>query len=502
MGDGRFAERAGSSICAKIRTLPYHLPRSAMKKSLVWFYVITTLACLAGCVLILHWGQSLQTGGAAAAITAAAVPHDAGVWTAIAGNLRHPLAILLVQLVVVISAAKLLGAVFQRFRQPAVIGEMLAGILLGPSLLGATLPVVKDFLFPAGSLGSLQLLAQVGVILFMFCVGIELDLAAMRKRAQAAVAVSHVSIVAPFVLGCAVALAVYTSLAPQGVAFAPFALFMGIAMSITAFPVLARILKERGLSQTPLGNIAIACAAVDDVTAWCILALVVAIGKANGFGGAALTIALAVAFSLVMLLLVRPRLEALSQRVADDEPARGRLVVVALVFAFLSALCTETIGIHALFGAFLAGALVPSESPLAKLLRERIETFAGAFLLPLFFAFTGLRTQIGMLDSAWDWLVCGGIVLVAIAGKFGGSLLAARFAGLGWRDAASLGALMNTRGLMELIVLNIGYDMGILSPRLFAMMVIMALVTTMMTGPLLSLIERWRTTPAPMPVRY
>ena len=299
--------------------------------------------------------------------------------------------------------------------------------------------------------------------------------------------------------GCAVALGVYSTLAPQGVAFAPFALFMGIAMSITAFPVLARILKERGLSNTPLGNIAIACAAVDDVTAWCILAVVVAIGKANGFGGAALTIALAVAFSLLMLLLVRPRLERLALREPADETGRNRAVVAALVFAFLAALCTETIGIHALFGAFLAGALVPTESPLGRLLRERIETFAGAFLLPLFFAFTGLRTQIGMLDSAYDWLICAGIIAVAIAGKFGGSLFAARFTGMSWRDSASLGALMNTRGLMELIVLNIGYDMGILSPRLFAMMVIMALVTTMMTGPILTLTERWKVQPARVP---
>ncbi|MCQ4166666.1 cation:proton antiporter domain-containing protein [Tahibacter harae] len=462
-----------------------------MKKSLLSFYLITTIACLAICVLALHLGQGLVPGAEAVAAKSSAHA-GSGVFTALVGNLRHPLAILLLQLVVVIGAAKLLGALFQRLKQPAVIGEMIAGILLGPSLLGATLPGVKDFLFPATSMGGLQLFAQIGVILFMFCIGIELDLAAMRKRAQAAVAVSHVSIVAPFALGCLLALGVYSTLAPQGVAFAPFALFMGIAMSITAFPVLARILKERGLSNTPLGNIAIACAAVDDVTAWCILAVVVAIGKANGFGGAAVTIVLSAGFTLAMLMLARPRLELLSVREADDESGRARIVVGAVVFAFLAALCTETIGIHALFGAFLAGALIPAESPVAKLLRERIETFSGAFLLPLFFAFTGLRTQIGMLDSRWDWLICAGIIALAIAGKFGGSLLAARFTGMNWRDAASLGALMNTRGLMELIVLNIGYDMGILSPRLFAMMVIMALVTTMMTGPLLTLIERWR----------
>lgn len=457
-----------------------------MRKSSLLFYLGTALVFIVFGGAILHAGAGLQPAAAHAVAAGSTAPEQA-----LLDNLHHPLSTLLLQLIVVIGAAKLLGLVFQRLHQPAVIGEMLAGIMLGPSLLGLALPEVKEFLFPVSSLGSLQLLAQIGVILFMFFIGIELDLASLRQRARSAVLVSHASIVAPFLLGGAVALAVYSTLAPADVEFLPFALFMGTAMSITAFPVLARIIRERGLSHSPLGIVAIACAAVDDVTAWCILAVVVAIAKANGLGGAALTIVLALLFIAGMMLVVRPRIRALAEREVEGEARRNALVVIALVFALLAALCTEVIGIHALFGAFLAGAILPAQAPLSRLLRERVETFAGAFLLPLFFAFTGLRTQIGLLDG-YDWMVCAGIIAAAIAGKFGGTMLAARFSGLGWHDAAALGALMNTRGLMELIVLNIGYDLGILSPRIFAMMVVMALVTTLMTSPVLSLLGRWQ----------
>lgn len=459
-----------------------------MRNAQLRFYLLTTVIGVGGSLAILKYGSSLQDPALVA--PAAVATTTASASAMLMENLRHPLGILLLQLIVVITAAKLLGWLFQQMKQPAVMGEMLAGILLGPSLLGATLPEVKDFLFPVESLGPLKLLSQIGVILFMFFIGLELDLSSMRQRARAAVLVSHVSIVAPFALGCALALGIYSTLAPAGVQFTPFALFMGIAMSITAFPVLARIIRERGLNGTPLGMIAIACAAVDDVTAWCILAFVVALAKANGFGSAALTITLTIAFIGIMVLLVRPRIEAFSHREIQSDGMRNGVVVGVLVFACVAALCTEAIGIHALFGSFLAGAIMPSEARLSQLLRERVETFAGAFLLPLFFAFTGLRTQIGMLDSATDWLLCAGIIAVAIAGKFGGSMLAARVCGLSWHDSTALGALMNTRGLMELIVLNIGYDLGILSPRIFAMMVVMAMVTTLMTGPVLSLLAR------------
>lgn len=459
--------------------------RRSIRRSTSLFYVLVTLFCVGGCIVILQYGTGLQTAEAPRAVTS-----DTPATAALLANFRHPLSILLLQLIVVVSAGKLLGWLFQRIRQPTVIGEMVAGIVLGPSLLGMALPEVEGFLFPATSLGSLQLLSHLGVILFMFFIGLELDLSAVRQRARAAVLVSHVGIVAPFVLGCAFALGVYSTLAPDGVAFAPFALFMGIAMSITAFPVLARIMQERGLTHTPLGAVALTCAAVEDVTAWCLLAVVVALSNANGLAGSALTIALAVLFVTVMFRVVRPRVVAFAARGIEHGASHHGLIVAVLLFACTLALCTEAIGIHALFGAFIAGAIIPSNAPISRLLRERVESFSGAFLLPLFFAFTGLRTQIGLLDSPEDWLLCAGIIAVAIAGKFGGACIAARIAGMGWRDAAVLGALMNTRGLMELIVLNIGYDLGILSPRVFAMMVVMALVTTLMTGPLLSLLEK------------
>jgi len=371
--------------------------------------------------------------------------------------------------------------------QPAVIGEMIAGILLGPSCLGMLSPGAQAFVFPAASLDTLQLLSQIGIILFMFVVGIELDVQHLRQRAHAAVLVSHASIVVPFFLGVACSLFLYHTLAPAPITFRAFALFMGIAMSITAFPVLARILEERGLSTSSLGSTAIACAAVDDVTAWCLLAVVVAIVQADGLSGALLTIGLTLLFIGIMLFLLRPWVCRLLG--TEAETRSNGLTAGVLTFVFAAALCTEVIGIHALFGAFLAGVIMPSHTRLRIFLRERLETLSAVLLLPLFFAFTGLRTQIGLLNDWQSWAVCTGIIAVAISGKCGGSVLAARWTGLSWPDALTIGVLMNTRGLMELVVLNIGYDLGILSPHIFAMMVLMALTTTFMTGPLLALLE-------------
>jgi len=440
-------------------------------------YAVTTILCGGGVAAVLQLGAELTP----------ALHDDVVARTAATATVSgHPLATLLLQIIVVVSAAKALGFVFRKLRQPAVIGEMLAGIALGPSLLGHLFPAVQQALFPSSSLSVLQMLSQIGVVLFMFFVGMELDLSMLRQRARSAVLVSHVSMLLPFFLGTALSLFLFVEYAGAQTAFTPFALFMGAAMSVTAFPVLSRIITERQLSGTELGNTAIACAAVDDVSAWCLLAVVVAIAKSSGLTDAVLTIAYSVAFVAFMLLVVRPNLLVLLQRNFSDERA---VVVLALLLVFVSSLLTEMIGIHALFGAFLAGAIMPSQAQVSRLLHERIETFASAFLLPLFFAFTGLRTQIGLLDDASSWLLCAGIIAVAITGKFGGTLLAARSSGCSWHASAALGALMNTRGLVELIVLNIGYDLGILSPRIFAMMVIMALVTTIMTGPLLDFFD-------------
>lgn len=450
----------------------------------VMFYLGTVLVFGAGILLVLRVGAGL-----APETTVVLAQFDGGVFVqTLNAGLRHPLGVLLMQLIVVIGAARILGAWARRIGQPTVIGEIVAGILLGPSLLGFLLPWSQAFLFPATSLGALQLLSQIGVILFMFVVGVELDLRHLRRRAQQSILVSHASILVPFFLGVLLALLLYRQFAPPSVPFMAFALFMGIAMSITAFPVLARILQERALTQTPIGTVVIACAAVDDATAWCLLAAVVAIAKAESLGSAAITVALAVAFVLVMLLIVRPQAARRLTDAGGDAPYGAKTVAGVLIFVCVSALTAEVIGIHALFGAFLAGAVLPANGRLRTFLRERLETFSAVFLLPLFFAYTGLRTQISLIDDFSGWLLCAAVIAVAILGKVGGSMLAARWTGMNWKSAFTVGALMNTRGLVELIVLNIGYDLGILSPQLFTMMVIMALVTTLMTGPILALL--------------
>ncbi len=404
-------------------------------------------------------------------------------------NLRSPLSTLLLQLIVIIVAARLFGKLFLKIGQPSVMGEMVAGIVLGPSVLGLLFPGAMAFLFPASSMLTLRQLSQVGVVLFMFIVGMDLDIQHLRKKAQAAIMVSNASIIVPFFLGVSLSLLLYRPLAPVGTRFAPFALFMGIAMSITAFPVLARILEDRRIAQTYLGSIAITCAAVDDVTAWCILALVIAIAQADGIRASILTIVFALVFILLMLFLIKPQIARwLKKRTENWEYSQG-LVAGILAFVLASALFTEMIGIHALFGAFLAGVVMPSFPGFRLLLKDKLEAVVSSALLPLFFAFTGLRMQITLLNDWHSWLMCAGIIVVAISGKLGGSMLMGRWTGMSWRDSFSLGVLMNTRGLVELIVLNIGYDLGILSARTFAMMVLMALVTTLMTGPLLSLVR-------------
>lgn len=403
------------------------------------------------------------------------------------GNLRNSLSILLLQLIVIILATRICGALFLRVGQPRVMGEIVAGIVLGPSVLGLLSPGTMGFLFPASSMDTLRLFSQIGVTLFMFVVGMELDVEQLRRRAHAAIMVSHASIIVPFLLGAALSLALYSSLAPPDTSFNAFALFIGVAMSITAFPVLARILNDRGMSKSHLGSMAITCAAVDDVTAWCILALVIAIAQADAVTGVILTIGLTLIFVSIMVLVIKPQFGRLTEARADKQEHSAGALAGVLAFVLACALLTEAIGIHALFGAFLAGVVMPGSGGVRRLLKEKLETFSSVVLLPLFFAFTGLRMQIGLLNDWQSWLLCAVIVMVAIAGKLGGSMLMARWTGMNWRDSFSLGVLMNTRGLVELVVLNIGYDLGILSARTFAMMVLMALITTFMTGPLLSL---------------
>jgi Kef-type K+ transport system membrane component KefB len=404
-------------------------------------------------------------------------------------NLHHPLAILIIQVIAIIFVSRIFGYIFNKIGQPTVIGEIIAGIVLGPSLVGLFFPEASGFLFPKESLPNLQFLSQVGLILFMFVIGMELDVKILRHQAHDAVVISHASIIIPYFFGMGLAYYLYADYAPDNISFLAFALFMGIAMSITAFPVLARVIQERDLTKTKLGSIAITCAAADDVTAWCILAAVIAIVKAGTFVSALYTIGLAIAYVLVMIFAVYPLLKKIGNVYSERETISKSIVAVTFLVLLASAYVAEIIGIHALFGAFLAGVIMPPNFGFRKVMMEKIEDVSLVLLLPLFFVFTGLRTEIALLNQSHLWAVCGWIVLTAVAGKFGGSMLAARFVGQSWKDSLSIGALMNTRGLMELIVLNIGYDLGVLTPEVFAMMVLMALVTTFMTGPALDAIN-------------
>jgi Kef-type K+ transport system membrane component KefB len=403
--------------------------------------------------------------------------------THLADALHTPLSQLLIQIVVVLGLAQGVGRLFRRIKQPAVVGEMFVGIALGPSVLGTLSPEVSQFLFPRASLGGLFLLSQVGILLFMFVVGIDLDTRLLRQRAHAVVLISHASILAPFLLGAGAALWLFVPYAPPGASFQAFALFLGISVSITALPVLARILNERHLTLTALGTTAITCAAVNDATAWCALAFITAIARAQSRVGAVFTLGLTIVFVAGVMVVGRPLLRWLG---VESRELDHRTLLIALLTAFICALCTEGIGIHALFGAFLAGLAMPRSDVLKGFLRERIESFSSLFLVPLFFAFTGLRTQVGLLAGWADWGACLALLTIAIVGKLGGSAIAAKAAGFGWSDSAALGILMNTRGMVELVALNLGLDLGVLSPKLFAMLVLMALVTTFATGPALT----------------
>lgn len=404
-------------------------------------------------------------------------------------NLQQPLSVLLLQILVIILASRLLGWVMSLISQPMVIGEILAGIMLGPSLLGLYFPDATAFLFPLSSLGNLEFLSQIGLILFMFIIGMELDLGVLRQKAGAAVFISNASIVIPFVMGAGLAYFLYEEFAVPGSSFLPFALFMGISMSITAFPVLARIVQERGISRTPLGMTTITCAAVNDITAWGILALVVAIANAGAIGSAMGTILLSAVYIVIMLLVIRPLLNKVASKYTVPETISKTVVALVFSIVLLSSYITEVIGIHALFGAFIAGVIIPENVRFRQIMSEKIEDVSLVLLLPLFFVYTGLRTEIGLLNEPHLWKIALIAIAVGVTGKFAGTAIASKITGQTWKDSFLMGALMNTRGLIELVALNIGYDIGVLSPEIFTILVLLALVTTFMTGPLLAMIN-------------
>ena len=479
-----------------------------MQRTAQVYLLIVSIAGL-GIFFILQAGSHLPSPGSSVAVpfvNTAAAPSVArsasladSVRATLEQNAADPLSRLFLQLFVVISVSFVIAWIFTRCGQPAVVGEMMAGVLLGPSLFGLLAPHAFRFVFASSSLEPLRLFSQIGVCLFMFAVGMEMDLSELRQKAHTAIVVSHASIIIPCLFGVTLALLFYNRLAQAGASFIAFALFMAISMSITAFPVLVRILQDRGMFKSSLGRTAAACAAVGDVTAWGLLAFVVAFAKAANTAAAACCLGLVLIFVALMLFVIKPNLPTWLGKEALErlDPTKGVLaIVIGIVLA--AALCTQLIGIRALFGAFVAGLIMPTAGGFRDKLSVRVENISSVLLLPVFFAFTGLRTEIGLLHSMSDWLICLLIIAVATVGKLGGSAITARLTGMDWCESLQLGALMNTRGLMELIALNIGYELGILSQRVFSMLVIMALVTTIMTGPLLTLFGRQRAMARPL----
>jgi Kef-type K+ transport system membrane component KefB len=438
--------------------------------------------------LMLTYGRHIFSPGAEAELhyhTGAAT----GMLKQLAEHATNPLSILLLQIIIIVGLARIFGYLFRLTGQPSVVGEIVAGIIIGPSVAGLFFPGFSAVIFPKESLINLQFLSQIGLAFFMFIVGMELDISKIKAKAGDALVISHATISFNYFLGITLSFFLFENFAPPNISFLSFALFMGIAMSITAFPVLARILQERKLTKTPLGNLAITCAAIDDITAWCLLALIIGIVKADNPAGAVLTISLAIIFVLFSHIVTGPLLNRLQDKNIDGKHSRT-VIILAFVVLFTSAYIAQLIGIHALFGAFLAGTVMPDKMRFKEILTDKIEDVSVVILLPIFFAFTGLRTQIGLLNEGGLWLTCLLVIAIASTGKIAGATITSRLMGSRWKDACSLGVLMNTRGLMELVVLNIGYDLGILSPGIFAIMVLMALSTTFMTGPLLSLIDK------------
>ena len=447
-----------------------------MNKKLIAAYIILTGLPLFAVLTTLEAGRKLLA------------PHLANIVSGPAGASDHGVLTLFLQIGLILAVSRAAGLLFRKIGQPQVVGEMAAGILLGPSLLGWVSPQIFATVFPSSSLGTLGALSQIGLVLFMFQVGLELDVKELKSQGHAAILTSHAGIVVPFALGTVLAYFLYPMLSNDAVSFTGFALFMGSAMSMTAFPVLARILSERGLTRTRVGTIAIGSAAVGDVTGWCILAYIVVLFRAQQdtispwvtFGGAIL-------YVIVMTVGLRrltPWFERSFHRHGRlSEDAFALMVLIMLA----SALVTQVIGIHLLFGAFLAGAVMPKSHNLVRYILHRLESLTTVVLLPLFFAASGLRTTVGKIRGRGLWICAALVIGVAVAGKLGGAWIAARVAGFNTHDSLALGVLMNTRGLMELVVLNIGVDLGVISQTVFSIMVLMALATTFMTTPLLAL---------------
>jgi len=443
---------------------------------LTFYYVLSIAFGVAIFLGVNHYG-TLQFGNVVETVGQSNLSH-----MGLLGNV-------LLALAFIIAVARICGTLLKKIDQPPVMGEVIGGILIGPSLLGKFFPEVSTFFIPTSTMPVLNIIAQIGIIFYMFLMGLELDLKELKKSAHQTFIISHASILFPFVLGSILALFIFKDTAPAGIGFTNFALFVGVSMSVTAFPVLARILADKNMTTTTLGSLALSCAAIDDVTAWCLLAFVASRAQASD-QNFLLNSGMCVLFILFMLFIMRPLFTKWIESLKDSKSFTHNKMAVFVIAILLAALATEVLGVHAIFGAFLLGLIIPHESIVAKEFNYKWQDVIRILMLPAFFAYTGMKTQIGLLNSTQDWLLCLIIILVATVGKLGGTLISAKALKYSWSQSLTLGILMNTRGLVELIVLNVGLDLGIISPRLFTMLVIMAVVTTFMTGVLLSLTSK------------
>jgi Kef-type K+ transport system membrane component KefB len=407
-----------------------------------------------------------------------------GFIDALIDSLKEPQILFLFQLLLIISVAKITGFLLSKIGQPAVVGEIAAGILLGPSILGAVFPEFSAQVFPAESLKGLQYLSQIGLLLFMFIVGLELDFSELKGEAKSIAIISSLSIILPFIIGAIVGLNIFNSFTPEHHTILSFTLFMGISFSITAFPVLARIILERNMQKTRVGYLSLSSAAINDCAAWFILSIILAYIKTENFYDALTRLVFIILYLLFMFFVVKPLIKKNLHRIENH------FTIIMIAIVLLSSILTEALGIHALFGAFIARLIISDKSFNKSDLIKKIHDISVILFLPIFFALSGLRTSIGLLNNSYLWVVFIIILILAILGKLVSSAMAAKISGLSWRESLSIGVLMNTRGLIELIILNIGYDLGIIQPTLFTILVLMAIVTTFMTGPLLEIIKQ------------
>lgn len=458
------------------------------KRREIIFYAILILAVVA----LFGWISKLsQSGFANAPLSADTSRSPFSVFTGfVSEHASSTFGLLLIQIIVILIVARLFAWVFTKLGQPAVIGEIIAGIALGPSILGLIAPDFFQKLFPIESIDNIALLSQFGLILFMFVIGMELELSEIKKQFRKTVIISHAGIIIPFIFGAIAAIAIYPSFATDSTPLLPFILFVGIAMSITAFPVLARILQEKGQMKSHLGIVTLASAANGDITAWCLLAMILAISQAGSAASVLFTLLFAAIYMVFMFYAVKPLFRTVGNVYTNTEVVGKGLVSLLFLTLLISSYLTEILGLHALFGAFIAGVVMPEDQKFRRVITEKVEDVALSIFLPLFFVASGLRTEIGLLNNGYLWLITLVLILVAVLGKLGGTYVAARVVGENRKDSLYMGVLMNTRGLMELVVLTMGMELGILPPVVFAMLVIMTLVTTFMTTPTISLMER------------